>query len=132
MKRLVIAYAASLATMLALDGIWLGVVAKDVYRQGIGPLMADEVNLVAAALFYLGYPLGLVFFATHPPSSIGPALMRGALLGLFAYGTYDLTNLATLRGFPAGLAIIDMLWGGVISAAASAVAAAAARRGRSS
>jgi uncharacterized membrane protein len=122
--RRVIAYAVALVTMVVLDGIWLGVIATSLYRDALGPLMADPVNLWAAAAFYLIYPLGLVVFAVRPGGGAGPwtVAARGALFGLIAYATYDLTNLATLKGFPIGIALIDMLWGGIISAVASTAA----------
>jgi uncharacterized membrane protein len=125
-----IAYAAALLTMVALDALWLGVIAGDFYRDALGPLMADAVNLPAAAAFYLLYPIGLMAFVVGPrlgERASVPNLLRGALFGLVAYATYDLTNLATLRGFPAGLAALDMLWGAVISADATGAALIAAR-----
>jgi uncharacterized membrane protein len=127
--RIAVAYIAALVTLVGLDAIWLGVVAASLYRDALGPLMADPVNLGAAAAFYLLYPVGLVVFVVRPgESATGAAVaLRGALFGLIAYATYDLTNLATLKGFPATIAVIDMLWGAVISAAAGAVARRAAR-----
>ena len=111
--------------MLVIDMLWLGVIAKPLYQQGIGHLMAPQPKLWAAALFYLLYPVGLVLFAVMPNTGsawLQTALM-GAAFGLFAYATYDLTNLATLKDWPLGLSVIDTLWG----AAASAIAASAGR-----
>lgn len=125
MNRTLAAYAATAVTMLLIDMVWLGVIARPLYQQGIGHLMAPQPNLWAAALFYLLYPAGLVLFAVAPnagSAALQTALM-GAAFGLFAYATYDLTNLATLKGWPLGLSVIDTLWG----AAASAVAATAGR-----
>ena len=121
--RSAVAYVVALVTMVALDGVWLGLIAKSLYRDALGPLMADPVDLWAAGAFYLLYPVGLVAFAVRPDAGAGPGavVVRGALFGLIAYATYDLTNLATLKGFPTSIALIDMLWGTVISAAASAV-----------
>jgi uncharacterized membrane protein len=51
--------------------------------------------------------------------------LSAALLGFFAYATYDLSNLATPRGWPVGLSLLDMAWGSTVSAA-SAVAGKAA------
>jgi uncharacterized membrane protein len=125
----VIAYAVALVTMVALDGVWLGLIATSLYRDALGPLMADPVNPWAAGAFYLIYPLGLVVFAVRPGDGADrwTVAARGALFGLIAYATYDLTNLATLKGFPVSIALIDMLWGGIISAVASAAARRATR-----
>jgi uncharacterized membrane protein len=127
--RTVIAYGAALVTIIVLDGLWLGLVAKDLYRSALGGLMAEQVNWPAAAAFYLLYPIGLVVFVIRPEFDGGgyqSALLRGALFGLIAYATYDLTNLATLKGFPVKIAVLDMLWGAVVSALAAGIATAAA------
>ncbi len=116
------AYAATAVVMLALDALWLGFIAKPLYAQGIGHLMAEPPRWGVAALFYLAYPLGLLMLAVvlqAPATSLPRTALLGALLGLFAYGTYDLTNLSTLRGWPVTLALIDMAWGTVVSAAAT-------------
>ena len=84
----------------------------------MGDIMATEVNLKAAAVFYLAYPLGLVYFAIAPALKSGnlqEAAVKGALLGLFAYGTYDLTNQATLRNWTTALTAADMAWGTIVS-----------------
>jgi uncharacterized membrane protein len=127
--RSAVAYVVALVTMVVLDGVWLGLIARSLYRDALGPLMADPVDLWAAGAFYLLYPVGLVVFVVRPAADQGgwAVAARGALFGLIAYATYDLTNLATLRGFPAAIAVIDMLWGAVISAAASAVSRRVAR-----
>lgn len=125
--RSLIAYLVALVVMVVLDGLWLGVVARSLYRDALGPLMADPVVLWAAIAFYLVYPVGLVVFAVRPGGGAAAVAARGALFGLIAYATYDLTNLATLKGFPASIAAIDMLWGAVISAAASTVSRLVAR-----
>lgn len=117
-----IAYGAALATMVVLDGVWLGVVASRLYAEALGPLLADPPNLLAAAAFYLLYPVGLVVFTVRPAARPITALARGALFGLVAYATYDLTNLATLKGFPLSIALVDMAWGAVITGCASAIA----------
>jgi len=117
------AYAATAATMLALDLLWIGWLARPLYVQGIGHLMAERPNLVVAAVFYLVYAAGLIVFALGPNEAtpgFGRAAVTGALFGLFAYATYDLSNLATLRDWPTGLSLLDMAWGCVASAAATA------------
>ena len=122
------AYAATLGTMLALDLLWLGVVAKPVYQRGIGHLMAEQPNIVAAALCYAVFALGLMIFAvspTGPSAAWAKTAGTAALFGFFAYATYDLTNLATLRGWPVGLSLLDMAWGTGISAVAALAGRAA-------
>lgn len=108
---------------LVLDGLWLGVVAKGFYVRQLGPLMRSSFLLVPAIAFYLLIVAALLWFAILPAADAGDwssAALNGAILGLAAYGTYDLTNLATMKGFPAPLALVDMAWGGVLSAVTSA------------
>jgi uncharacterized membrane protein len=112
-------YAAVFGVMLALDFLWLGLIAKPLYQQAIGHLMAERPNLPVAFLFYVVYALGLTIFAVWPQAAVPGwrmAAAMGALFGFFAYATYDLTNLATLKGWPVGIALIDMAWGAVVSA----------------
>lgn len=130
MKIWIVAYAAAAVAFLAADAIWLGFVARDFYRGQLGDLMSPNPNLTAAAAFYALYVVGVVYFAVQPAlagNSWTTALVSGALLGLVAYGTYDLTNLAVMRGFPATMAIVDMAWGAVLTATAATVAFFAAR-----
>jgi uncharacterized membrane protein len=77
--------------------------------------MAPAFNLPAAVAFYLIYAAGLLYFAVLGASGVRQAAVRGALFGFFAYATYDLTNLATLRDWPLWLAAMDMAWGAVLS-----------------
>jgi len=127
MNRTLAAYAATAVALLVIDMVWLGVIAKPLYQQGIGHLMAPQPRLWAAALFYLLYPGGLVLFAVLPNSRAEwpQTALMGAAFGLFAYATYDLTNLATLRDWPLGLSLIDTLWGAAVSAVASSAGRAA-------
>ena len=117
-------YAATFVLMVLMDLVWLGVVAKPFYQQGIGHLMAEQPRLGVAALFYLMYAVAIVVFAVAPNegrAGLGRVAMMGALFGFFAYATYDLSNLATLKNWPVSLALMDMAWGSAVSAA-SAVA----------
>ena len=126
MNRYVAAYAGTAIVMVVLDLLWLGVVAKPMYQQGIGHLMAERPVIPVAVLFYLLYAVGVVVFAVAP--QLAPAALRGwgetlvmaALFGFFAYATYDLTNLATLKGWPLGLSLVDIAWGTVVSTASAA------------
>ena len=106
------AYAVTLVVMGALDALWLGWLAIDFYRRELGPLMTDSVRIVPAALYYLLYPVAIVVLALTPrPATLGSAALRSAVLGAAAFGVYDLTNLATLRGYSVSMTIVDMLWG---------------------
>jgi uncharacterized membrane protein len=118
MVKYLAAYAATAIVMIAIDLIWLGVVAKPLYQQGIGHLMAERPNVPFAVLFYLLFPVGLMIFAVLPnvASAWLSVAIAGALFGFFTYATYDLTNLATLKAWPVGLALIDMAWGTMVSA----------------
>ena len=106
------AYAVVLVVMGALDGLWLGWLASAFYKQELGPLMTDSVRVVPAALYYLLYPVAIVALALTPrPATLGSAALRSAVLGAAAFGVYDLTNLATLRGYSVSMTVVDMLWG---------------------
>lgn len=123
MNKYVATYAGAAMVMVALDMVWLGLVAKPLYQQGIGHLMAERPDITVAVLFYLLYAVGVVIFAVSPQrggSDWSETLAMGALFGLFAYATYDLTNLATLRDWPVRLSLIDIGWGTVVTAAAAA------------
>ena len=122
MKSTLAAYAAALVVMAVLDALWLGFIAKPLYQQGIGHLIADKPNLMAALVFYLVFPVGLLVFAVQPDRAWGATLIAAALFGFFTYATYDLSNLATLKGWPVGLVVIDIAWGCAISTACGAAA----------
>lgn len=112
------AYLATLVVFFALDFLWLGVVARGFYASQLGSLMRDDVNLLAAGGFYLAYVGGIVFFAVAPALSEGAwgrAAINGALLGLLAYGTYDMTNIATLKNWPTVMSVVDMGWGTLLT-----------------
>lgn len=132
--QLAIAYGAALCAFLAIDALWLAVLMKPVYAAALGPLLADTPRWAPTVLFYLLYVAGLVVFAVLPGLRARrgrTAAALGALLGLLAYGTYDLSNYATLRGWPLALTAIDMAWGTVLSAvSATAGYLAASRLGR--
>jgi len=111
-------YLVSLVVFFTIDLFWLGIIAKDLYREQIGFLMADQVRWVPALLFYFLFIAGLVFFALLPAFNEGQwssALIYGAFFGLVCYATYDLTNLATLKGWPVKIVVYDLLWGTFIS-----------------
>jgi uncharacterized membrane protein len=118
-------YGITFIIFFAIDLFWLGVVAKNIYKQYLGELMSPTVNWVAAIIFYLLFIGGLVFFVLMPAvdaGSIGKALLYGALFGLITYATYDLTNLATLKGWPIEITLIDLAWGTFLGASTSTLA----------
>ena len=123
MSKYLAAYGVTAVVMIAIDLVWLGLIAKPLYQSGIGHLMAEKPNVPIAVVFYLVYALGLMVFAVTPEQSAAGwsrALMVGALFGFFAYATYDLTNLSTLRGWPLGLSLMDLAWGTLVSGVSSA------------
>lgn len=122
-------YLAALLVVGLLDALWLGWLARDFYREAIGAQMAEQVRWVPALLFYVGFPAALVALAVYPAGQpLAMQVARAALVGLVAYGVYDLTNLATLRHWPLRLALADTAWGTLVSTAAGAAAAWVARR----
>ncbi len=114
------ALVAAAVTMGVLDGLWLGVVAKGLYRRELGGVMRDSPNVVAAALFYVLYVVGVVVIAVGQFEGIGTVALVGAGLGALAYGTYDLTSMATTKGYTWTITVVDLLWGTALTAAVAA------------
>ena len=113
------AYLTALLTFLLADMAWLGTMSGRFYKPVMGDILLSKFSVMPAVTFYLLYPVGLVIFAVSPglkAGSLSTALLLGALFGLFTYGTYDLTNQATLRNWTTSLTLIDMAWGGVLGA----------------
>ncbi|MFO7969058.1 MAG: DUF2177 family protein [Bacillota bacterium] len=110
-------YAIAFVVFLVIDAIWLGLVAKNFYKNNIGHLMADKPNFIAAGVFYLIFIFGVVFFIYQGvvDENLPKALLAGAIFGFMAYATYDLTNLATLKDWPINVTIIDLIWGTFLS-----------------
>jgi uncharacterized membrane protein len=129
-RRLALAFAVALAVFLALDSIWLTLSAQRLYRPAIGNLMREDFGLGAAALFYLLYVTGLMCFVIVPARRGREALLRGGFFGLVAYATYDLTNQATLAGWPWRVTLADLVWGTVVTATSCAIAHRVVRRPR--
>lgn len=128
MKKALIAYVASLLTFLLLDGIWLGLLMAPTYRELLGSLMLEKPLLLPAAVFYCLYVIGCVVFVVLPALSWQRAAKLGGLLGLVAYGTYDLTNWATLRDWSVQVSLMDWAWGIVATAVACTVGYLVAKR----
>lgn len=117
-------YLVSLVVFFTIDMFWLGLIAKGLYKDQIGFLMSNEVRWGPAVLFYCLYMTGLAFFVILPAFHGGnwvSVLLYGGFFGLVCYGTYDLTNLATLRGWPMKIVILDLLWGTFISGVTSLI-----------
>ncbi len=128
MNKQLAGYLAVVLVIVALDMLWLGIIAKSMYQQAIGHLMAEQPKLLAAVAFYVLYSAGLMIFAVAPLAedpAWGKTVLMGALFGFFAYATYDLSNLATLRNWPLGLSLMDIAWGSCLSAVAAAAGKAA-------
>ncbi|MBN1263032.1 MAG: DUF2177 family protein [Candidatus Pacebacteria bacterium] len=117
-------YLITLPVFLAVDLVWLGLIAKNFYSKQIGFLMKAKPDLTAALLFYLLFIIGLVIFVLIPSlekKSWVQALLYGALFGLISYATYDLTNLATIKDWPLLITIVDLIWGTVLGASVSLI-----------
>lgn len=117
-------YGVAVVTFLVMDLMWLGVVARSFYQEQMGHLMRADVNWAAAFAFYVVFVSGIVVLVVWPAidrQSLTHALVLGALFGLVTYAAYDLTNLATLQGFPLKVAVVDLVWGMVLCATVSAV-----------
>jgi len=122
-SKLIISYLLTAIVFFAIDLLWLGVVAKGLYSKYLGNLLSDQVNWTAAIIFYLLFIVGIFIFAILPAvdkASLSKAIVMGALFGFFTYATYDLTNLATLKGWPLTIVFIDITWGAVLTATVSA------------
>lgn len=107
-------YLVAFVVFFVIDIFWLVIVAKKLYQQELGYIMSDKPNWIAAALFYLVFIAGVVFFVINPAlekDSWRYALFAGMFFGFIAYATYDLTNLATLKDWPIKITIIDLIWG---------------------
>ena len=131
MRRYLVAYLAALVVFLVIDSLWLGVIAADFYQERLGPFMTGPVMVPAAVAFYLLYLVGVVVFAIAPALGTGTwktALLHGSLFGLIAYATFDLTNLAILPGWPLSVALVDMVWGGVLTGTTATLGYLIARR----
>lgn len=115
-------YLIALGIFLVLDVVWLSLSMKVLYRKNIGELMAEKANFVAAVVFYLIFIGGLVYFVINPAlekESIRYAIISGVIYGLVTYGTYDLTNHATLKDWPLIITVVDMIWGSFLGGSVS-------------
>ena len=123
MMKVIYLYFLTIPVFFGIDMIWLGFVAKGFYRNNLGHLLRPDVNWSAALVFYLLYIGGILIFATMPAlekKSLYQAVVLGGLFGFFAYATYDLTNMATLKDWPLNVVIVDIIWGIVLTASVAA------------
>lgn len=128
-RTLLVAYFVAMGSFLALDACWLTFMGPRLYRPQLGGLMASAVDWTAAVLFYVLYMAGILLFAVVPALESGRpagAVARGAVFGLIAYATYDLTNQATLLGWPWSVTAADLVWGTFASGIAGGLSAWAA------
>ena len=132
MSQTTIAVAATLLSMAVLDAIWLATMTSRLYRRQLPGLLLDAPSWAPAVAFYVLYAIGAVVLVVLPALerdlALGRAVLYGALLGLVAYGTYDLTNQATLRGWSTVVTLVDMTWGASLTAVVVCIAVTAARR----
>ncbi len=115
-------FAITLLTFTVIDLFYLSLIAPTFYRAQIGPLMASTTNWIAVGLFYLEIVLGLLVFViipSVPAASFRQPLARAVLFGLVSYGTYELSNLATLNGWTVAITVVDTFWGICVSTVVS-------------
>jgi uncharacterized membrane protein len=130
MSKPLVTYVAVLASILVLDAIWLGAVAKRFYAEKLGYLLAPDVQWWAAALFYLLFAAGVTYFVVWPLAaggSSGRAFAAGAFFGLVAYATYDLSSQALVRGWPVVVTVVDLGWGALLTGLVSVIGLWSAR-----
>lgn len=121
-SKLLLSYLLTFVVFFIIDMTWLGFIAKDLYRKYLGGFLTDQVNWTAAIIFYLLFIVGIFIFTIMPAvekNSLSSAIILGALFGFFTYATYDLTNLATLKGWPLNIVFIDIIWGTFLTAIVS-------------
>ena len=123
-KALLLSSGIAFVLFLIIDFFWLSIAVKYIYKPSLGPLLLDKPILSAAFVFYILYIAGLTFLVLRPNIDnfqVFESLWMGTLFGLVAYGTYDLTNLATIKGWSLKVTIIDLLWGGILTGTVSAL-----------
>jgi uncharacterized membrane protein len=123
-SQLVKLYLLTLPVFAAVDLVWIGVLARNLYKDNLGHLLSPTVNWTAAGAFYLLYIAGILYFAVVPALAAGTlsrALINGALFGFFTYTTYELTNMATLPAWPLKVVLLDTMWGVVLCATVATV-----------
>ncbi len=123
----VLLYISTAIVFLALDVVMLKKVMYPLFSANIGPMMLEDLRMGPAAVFYLFYVVGVVWFVSIPALNVGSiaqAFFAGAVLGALAYGTYEFTNFATLKGWTAQMVMVDVIWGAVLTGTSAAVGVA--------
>ena len=123
----VLLYIVTAFVFLALDVVMLKKVMYPLFSSNIGPMMLEDLRMGPAAVFYLFYVVGVVWFVSIPALNVGSiaqAFFAGAVLGALAYGTYEFTNFATLKGWTAQMVTVDVIWGAVLTGTSAAVGVA--------
>ena len=123
----VLLYIVTAIVFLALDVVMLKKVMYPLFSSNIGPMMLEDLRMGPAAVFYLFYVVGVVWFVSIPALNVGSiaqAFFAGAVLGALAYGTYEFTNFATLKGWTAQMVTVDVIWGAVLTGTSAAVGVA--------
>lgn len=116
-------YIITLILFLVIDGLWLYFVAMNMFKSEIGNLLGDP-KMIYALIFYFLYPLAIVIFALQPgleAKSITKAILLGLFLGFISYGTYELTNMATLKDWTVKLVIVDLIWGSFVTGVTASI-----------
>jgi uncharacterized membrane protein len=120
--KILLSYLLTTLVFFAIDMLWLGLLAKNIYQKYLGSFLSDKVNWPAAIIFYLIFIAGIFIFVINPSvekQSVTRAIALGAVFGLICYATYNLTNYATMKGFPLNIVFIDLAWGAVLTAVVS-------------
>ena len=123
----ILLYISTAIVFLALDFVMLKKVMYPLFSANIGPMMLEDLRMGPAAVFYLFYVVGVVWFVSIPALNVGSiaqAFFAGAVLGALAYGTYEFTNFATLKGWTAQMVMVDVIWGAVLTGTSAAVGVA--------
>lgn len=126
MKTYIIGFFATIIPMLLIDVVWLTTMTQTFYKKYLGTLFAEKPSLTPAIIFYIIYGLGVVYFVVVPllraNASLTTVFLTGAFLGLLAYGTYDLTNQATVKNWPTIVTAVDLVWGAALTGTVSTIA----------
>lgn len=122
MTKFLVAYAGILIAYLILDGLWLGVIAKDSYNESMGELMRDKFHIWPWFVFYLFYSFAILYLAIIPninAQSILPVAISAVILGAAAYGAYNLTAYSIIEDWPLDITIKDWIWGSFVTTASA-------------
>lgn len=121
---LVLLYVATVVLFLGLDVLGLRLIVKPVFDQDIGGMLLENPRYGPALVFYLFYIAGLLWFVSAPAltasTSLGTVFALGAAFGAIAYGTYEFSNLATLKGWTWRMLWTDLIWGTLLTGTSAA------------